>query len=541
MGGALVARRSPMSRLDRRPAQLPLTLRRRAAVPLQQQIVQQVHQLVQRGILAAGARLPSTRALAEQLDVSRNTVAIAYELLIGEGLIEVERYRGASVSRRLPAAFSPGAARPREGASGASGARPLVRPAIPALDLHAGQALAHDFRLGQVDDRLFPAQAFRRSVARQAGARAPSLARYGDPAGLESLRASVADHLRRARGIVCSPERVVIVAGCQEGLNLIARVLLKAGSEVVVENPCYRGAAAVFRSHGARLRFTPVDDEGLVVGALDGARPALAYVTPSHQFPLGCTLSLDRRLQLLDWAARTGAYVVEDDYDSDFRYEGSPLLALEALDARGSVIYLGTFSKSIGAGLRLGYAVFPESLAGAAVAAKSIMNNGHSAFDQAVVAELLSGGAFDQHLRRIRHQYLARRDALLRSIERHFGPCRVDGIEGGMHVAWHLPEHLPCAEPLCALARQHGVGLYGLSAAPVATEGDLPGADWMVFLGYPCLEPERIARAIEVLAAALRGARRPAPPGTLGELVNERERARDRHHLNRTRRANLTR
>jgi GntR family transcriptional regulator / MocR family aminotransferase len=500
-----------MSRLaQQHPTQLPLTLRRRTAIPLQQQIVEQIRQLVLCEVLTPGARIPSTRALAEQLDVSRNTVAIAYELLSAEGLIEVHAAQGTSVSRRLPKAFAPAA----PGCTAASARtserpRPALLARVPALALRAPDGdLLFDFRLGQLDDELFPERPFRQLLARRLEAPLESLARYGDPAGLEALRLAIADHLRRARGIRCSPDRVVVVAGCQEGLNLIARVLLSPGMGVVVENPCYQGAAAVFESHGARLIATPVDEEGLCVSALRDLRAPLAYVTPSHQFPLGFTLSLARRLELLDWASRTGAYVIEDDYDSDFRYEGSPLLALQALDSQGSVIYLGTFSKSIGAGLRLGYAVFPESLAAAAVAAKSIMNNGHPTLDQSVVAEFLASGAFDQHLRRLRHQYLTRRDCLLRQIERHFGPCRVDGIEGGMHVAWRLPEGAPTAQVVRQLALQQRVGLYPLQAAPVHAEGSVPASDSTIFLGYPCLGPERIERALALVAEAVKGSER---------------------------------
>jgi len=487
------------------PTQLPLTLRRRTAVPLQQQIVEQIRQLVLREVLTPGARIPSTRALAEQLDVSRNTVAIAYELLTAEGLIEVHPARGTSVSRRLPKAFAPAPSGVASKARAAERLRPAVPVRMPALALRAPDgALLYDFRLGQVDDALFPERSFRQLFARRLEATLEPLARYGDPAGLEALRVAIADHLRRARGIRCSPDRVVVVAGCQEGLNLIARVLLSPGMDVVVENPCYQGAASVFESHGARLISAPVDEEGVCVAALSDVRATLAYVTPSHQFPLGFTLSLARRLELLDWASRTGAYVIEDDYDSDFRYEGSPLLALQALDSQSSVIYLGTFSKSIGAGLRLGYAVFPESLAAAAVAAKSIMNNGHPMLDQAVVAEFLASGAFDRHLRRLRHQYLSRRDCLLRQIERYFGPCRVDGIEGGMHVAWRLPEGAPTARVVQQLALQQRVGIYSLEAAPVHAEGSVLASDSTVFLGYPCLAPERIERAMAMVAETVK-------------------------------------
>jgi GntR family transcriptional regulator/MocR family aminotransferase len=517
-----------MARSDRRLTQLPLTLRRLDAPPLQQQIVEQIRQLVAKGILLPGTRVPSTRALAEQLGVARNTTTIAYELLVSEGLLEVRSSAGTVVSEALPEVLaSAPLASSRPGSERASSAPPALRTMHQAMRLYErGRPLPFDFRVGQVDESLLPLGPLRAAARRNLEASVALLGRYGDPAGLPVLRAAIADHLRRTRGVRCAVEQIVIVAGAQEGLNLIARLLVRQGSEVVVENPCYEGAAAVFTSHGARLVPARVDERGLLPDELSGVRASLAYVTPSHQFPLGFTLSLTRRLALLDWAAESRAYVIEDDYDSDFRYDGAPLLALSALDTRGSVIYLGTFSKSLGAGLRLGYAVFPEALAPAAVAAKSVMNNGHPAFDQLLVAGLLESGSFEHHLRRLRREYRLRRDCLVHALERHFGPSRVDGGEGGMHVAWHVPEWLPPAPALVEHARQRGVGVYSLERAPVHyvahawgsgaprswlqgptssehREGLDPLAQRLLLFGYPCLSPPRIQSALAALASDL--------------------------------------
>jgi GntR family transcriptional regulator/MocR family aminotransferase len=497
-----------MARSDRL-SQLPLTLRRSADSPLQQQIVEQVRHLVAKGILVPGTRVPSTRALAEQLGVARNTTSIAYELLVSEGVLEAGSSAGTIVSRALPELLTgASASAARVLGNPVAGKRQSARFTQHAMRLYDQEPeLLHDFRVGQVDEALFPLRTFRGLVRNKLEASAALLGHYGDPAGLPVLRAAIADHLRRTRGVRCSVEQIVIVAGCQEGLNLIARLLVGEGSQVVVENPCYEGASSVLSSHGARLLPTAVDDEGLSVEALSTARAVLAYVTPSHQFPLGFTMSLSRRLELLDWAAERGAYVIEDDYDSDFRYEGAPLQALQALDTRGSVIYLGTFSKSIGAGLRLGYAVFPEALARAALAAKSVMNNGHPAFDQVLVAEFLGSGAFERHLSRLRHEYRARRDCLLRELRRHFGECRVDGAEGGMHVAWHSPESLPPAAVLAERARGRGVGVYSLARAPVHYAGLERLAARVLLLGYPCLSQARIQQAIATLASVAATAR----------------------------------
>jgi GntR family transcriptional regulator / MocR family aminotransferase len=485
------------------PPQLPLTIRRHAPAPLQSQIAEQIRQLVAEGILAPATRVPSTRALSEQLGVSRNTVTLAYDLLIAEGILEAESSAGTMVSHRPPAAFVRVATSPQSPGARDLPARPRRPPAFegrgPRLhDARAG-SVAYDFRLGQPDPELFPLSVWRRLVVERLDRADPALVRYGDPAGLWALRLAIARHLRLARGICCEPDQVVIVAGCQEGLNLVARVLVTPGAEAVVENPCYEGAALVLASHGARLLSAPVDDEGICVDRLSTG-PALAYVTPSHQFPLGPTLSLPRRLALLDWAARSGAYVVEDDYDSDFRYEGSPLIALFALDRTSSTIYLGTFSKSIGAGLRLGFAVFPKALAPAAIAAKALLDSGHPWLEQAAAAEFLNSGGFERHLQRIRRRYLMRRDCLLFELDRYFGACRVDGAEGGMHVAWHLPAGSMSARALQRRLAHQGVGVYSLATAPVHVIDPVAASDSIVLLGYPCLTEEHIRSAVERIA-----------------------------------------
>ncbi len=488
------------------PPQLPLTIRRHGLEPLQAQIADQIRQLVDKGILAPSSRVPSTRALSEQLGVSRNTVSLAYDLLIAEGILEVESSAGTMVSRQPPAAFR----RVTTSSRGPGEAEPKAAPRHPVAfrgrgprvhDPLAGR-LVYDFRMGQPDPALFPEAVWHRIVVERLSRAGAALVRYGDPAGLRELRVAIANHLRLARGIRADADQIVVVAGCQEGLNLVARVLVTQGARAVVENPCYEGAALVLSSYGARLIAAPVDDEGLCVDRLP-SEAALAYVTPSHQFPLGPTLSFARRLALLDWAAKSGAYVVEDDYDSDFRYEESPLLALYALDRAEATIYLGTFSKSIGAALRLGYVVFPSALASAAIGAKALLDNGHPWLEQAAVAEFLNSGGFDRHLHRIRRRYLARRDCLLHELRRHFGHCRVDGAEGGMHVAWHLPAGAAPAPALQRRLADDGVGVYSLAAAPVHVVEPVNASDSVLLLGYPCLSEERITSAVERIAKAL--------------------------------------
>jgi GntR family transcriptional regulator / MocR family aminotransferase len=488
------------------PPQLPLAIRRQGPDPLQSQIADQIRQLVDKGILAPSSRVPSTRALSDQLGVSRNTVTLAYDLLIAEGILEVESSAGTMVSRQPPSAFRriAGAA---HGPDDRQGSPPVRRPLAfqgrgPRVHNPLASHLLYDFRMGQPDPALFPMTVWHRLIDEQLSRAGSALVRYGDPAGLRELRGAIADHLRLSRGIQADADQIVIVAGCQEGLNLVARVLVAPGARAVVENPCYEGAALVLSSYGARLAGVPVDDEGLQVDHLP-PDATLAYVTPSHQFPLGPTLSFARRLALLEWAAKTGAYIVEDDYDSDFRYQGSPLLALYALDRAESTIYLGTFSKSLGAALRVGYVVFPPTLAPAAIGAKALLDNGHPWLEQAALAEFLKSGGFERHLHKIRRRYLSRRDCLLHELRRYFGRTRVDGAEGGMHVAWHLPEGAPPAPALQRRLAEDGVGVYSLSAAPVHVVDAVSASDSVLLLGYPCVAEERIRSAVERIGRAL--------------------------------------
>ena len=272
-------------------------------------------------------------------------------------------------------------------------------------------------------------------------------------------------------------------------------------SPVAMENPCYQGAAFLFASYGARLVPIEVDEEGLDVSQLERFSGSLVYVTPSHQFPTGYTMALERRLQLLDWAYRTVSYVIEDDYDSDFRYDGPPLTALAGLDGRGRVLYLGTFSKSIGPGMRLGYVVLPEHLLEQARIVKSLLDNGNPWLEQAVLGDFLREGEFLRHLRRIRSYYLSARDALLESLRENFGKITVSGADAGMHVMWHLPAHLPDALQMQRLALSCSVGLYPLAAAAgYEFEGRRRFGERSLVLGYTALTSAELRDAVARVA-----------------------------------------
>jgi len=502
---------------------LPIYLTRDLNATLQEQIYRQVRDGILTGNLRPGLKLPSSRDMANELSVSRNTVALAFDWLASEGYVESRVGAGTFVAGYLPEAaldakagappLPPRAAsgRAASGRAASGQAAPGRRAPVtftgrmPASVGRDRPRLAYDFWYGRLDRREFPVGTWRRLILENLSRAGANLSDYGHPAGDPELRAAIASHLGATRGITAGPEQILITAGAQDGLSLLCRILVGNGSRVVVEDPCYDSAALLFQSHGACLQPVPIDSEGLMTACLPpGEDIALAYVTPSHQFPTGVTLPLDRRLALLAWAAATGAYVVEDDYDSDFRYDGPPLTALSGLDRDHRVIYLGSFSKSIGAGLRLGYLVLPPELVGPAIAAKSLASYGQPWLDQAVVADFLNTGGHRQHLRRMLKTYRVRRDLLVQSLAAAFGPdIRLTGADAGMHLMWHLPDHLPNAETVAAAAARLDVGVYPLPVIGARSFGRTEVSERGLILGYSSLSPKEISTGIGLLAKAL--------------------------------------
>jgi len=333
--------------------------------------------------------------------------------------------------------------------------------AFPVQELRNAAAgrLHTDFWLGRVDPEVFPVAEWRRILDLKLRFGRTALAEYGDPQGLVALRRAIAGHLGPARGISCTAEEVVITAGSQEALMLIARAAEGEARVFLHEDPGYGGAIHLCALCGFDCRPVPVDRDGLVVAALPEEPGAMLYVTPSHQFPTGVTLSLARRLELLAWAERTDSLIVEDDYDGDFRHDGSPLTALRGIDTTGRVLYVGTFSKSLSPVLRMGYIVGTAAAARTLGRWKQLLTNGPPWHMQAALADFMESGAFARHLRRIRRVYHNRHDALIDAIEAHFPGSEILGRRGGMHVAWHLPDH-GFARRLQKQALTRGIGIY---------------------------------------------------------------------------------
>ena len=490
--------------------QIPLQIDRAEFESLQIQIFGQIRNLILSGLLKPGAAMPGSRPLAEELGVSRNTVLLAYDRLIAEGYLQTRAAKGTFVSNDLPDASIVNRLHDepsRSAVASASRRRPVVfRGRVQRRVTRNRDTVSIDFWGSRPNPDCFPLNAWRRSMLRKLAHAGTSLTEYGDPAGLFEFRQALADFLGPARGFSLQPEQIVIVHGIQEALNIVARLFIERGTLVATENPCSQAAAYTFESYGADLVPVPVDDDGIDVSLLPDQPVSLLYLTPSHQFPTGRTLSFERRVRVLEWALRVGAYIVEDDYDSDFRYDGPPLPALAGLDRHDTVIYLGTFSKSIGPGLRIGYMVLPRALVEPAVTIKSLLDSGHSWLDQAVLAEFIASGDYIRHLRRIRHVYKRRRDRLLEVLHREFGDVTVSGRRGGMHVMWHLHDHFPTAVELEAMARDCGVGIYSLQSGGVYDYGDSPYGERAILLGYSSVPEEKIDEGIQRIAERLRQA-----------------------------------
>ena len=491
---------------------------------LHRQLYGRLREAVLSGWLIAGTRLPSTRALAAELGVSRNTVTGAFLPLLSEGYLEGRVGSGTYVSRSLPEnLLHAGPGNGREGGrrtgGGAEGGEPddarrgRSHPrglsgrgkllAATSTTTVADRGRPHVFRPGVPALDAFPHREWNRLVGLRWRYPQRGLLGYGEPAGHRPLRQAIAAYLGAARAVRCSWEQVVVVSGSQQALDLAARVLLDPGDEAWVEDPGYAGAKkAALAGSGARVVPVPVDEEGLDVAAGEAAAPGarLACVTPSHQYPSGVTMSLERRLALLEWADRTGAWIVEDD--SEYRYSGRPLEALQGLDPTGDVVYVGTFSKVLSPGLRLGYLVVPPDLVDAFVAARELTDRHSPQVEQAVLADFMAEGHFGRHVRRMRSLYAERRAALLESAERELaGRLDVVPAEAGMHLVGLVPEGEDDREA------SRRAAAAGVEAPPLSAFSLAPPRAGGLVLGYAAFGRHEIEEGVRLLRKALIPAR----------------------------------
>jgi GntR family transcriptional regulator / MocR family aminotransferase len=478
--------------------ELLVRLDRSTGEPLRAQLETVVRDAIRAGRLRAGERLPSSRELARALGVSRGLVQECYRQLLAEGYLTSQT---GSATRVADGGDWP--ARPDPVPSAAPGAAPGgtgVSARVPA------PALIADFRVGVPDLSSFPRADWAWAVREACGAVASADLGYGDPRGSAVLRDVLAGYLRRVRAAAADPGRMIVSTGFAQGINLVLRALAsQAGVAVVAfEDPGYGSAATdetvrAVSAMGLRMVHVPVDDEGLVVTALAASGADVVVVTPAHQAPTGVVLTAARRHALADWARRGGGFVIEDDYDSEFRYDKEPVGALQGL-APDRVFLIGTASKALAPAVRLGWVLAPAGLADAVAAEKEMSDRGSCTLDQVALAALLTSGRYDRHLRRMRAVYAARRRALVDAFGRHAPGVRLTGLAAGFHAVARLPAE-PGEAAVIAAARERGVGLHGIAEYRGVPD---PAAAPTLLMGFGNTAERAIEPAIAAIADLLR-------------------------------------
>jgi GntR family transcriptional regulator/MocR family aminotransferase len=478
-----------------------ISIDRKASRPLHQQIYDEYRSAILGGTLRPGQTVPSTRGLASELGVSRIPVLTAYAQLLAEGYFQSRVGSGTTISLALP---SPGILKKSPNAR-VPGRRPITKhSALPgAIKNQPWLRKWGAFGVGQVAFEKFPFHMWNRLVTRHCRLVSAKDLDYGDPMGLKNLRDAIAVYLGTTRGVRCSAEQIMIVSGSQQALDICSRVLLEPGSRVWMEEPGYRFARNLLVLNGCVIVPVPVDHEGLNVAAgvrLDGKARA-ALVTPSHQYPLGVTMSASRRMQLLDWAERSQSWILEDDYDSDYRYESMPISSLQGLDRNSRVVYIGTFSKVVFPSLRLGYIVIPEDLVERFQACRVAMDIGPTTFTQAVMGDFIREGHFSRHIRRMRSLYNERRKALVESLGDEIPGLEITGTQAGMHLCT-IREGIQDRE-IADRAAHANLWLVPLSpsyAGKAVRQGFI--------LGFGSTSVEEMPGAVRKLRAALRDVKR---------------------------------
>jgi len=470
---------------------LPLSLDRSSSVPLQRQLTDQLRAAILDGRLPAGTRLSSTRSLAETAGVSRNVAVAAYDELYAEGYVEGRHGSGTFVTIDLPSL--PKRVRPES-----VGAPRWLQP----LDLETDEAespepASIEFRLGRPYTQLISGDSWRRAWSEVAHDAPPAV--YGHPAGDLRLRQAISDYLGRSRGVACSGDDVVVTSGALQALDLIARATLRTGDTVALEEPGYPSARRVLAARGARTVPISVDEDGMVVDEIPEGRnaPLLAYTTPSHQYPLGARLSIARRLALLDWAEQCDSLIVEDDYDSEFRFDAPPLPALAGLDQAGRVVYVGTFSKILSPALRVGYVVASPRLRERIVHLKRLSDY-HTPWPvQRALASFMEAGDLERHIRKARRHYAEKRRVVTEEFQRVSQVATLRGLEAGLHVFVELDRCVDAAD-VVRMARKRGVGLESVDEHYQGTER-LNG----LLLGYGGLEMGDLLRGTRILVDSI--------------------------------------
>ncbi len=481
-----------------------VTLDASSSVPLYRQLYDSIRTAIVRGQFAAGLKLPGSREMAQEFGVSRNTVVGAFEQLVAEGYLEARTGAGTFVSKKIPDELLYAATNTNYQSRKNEARRDLSKrgktiASTPVNFLPDNRRLRPFVPcLPSMDD--FPFVLWAKLAGHRLRRPVRSLLNYGEAAGFRPLREEIAAYLGAARAVRCEAEQVIVVSGTQQAIDLTARILLDAGDAVWTEDPGHLSSRGAFLASQAELVPVPVDAEGINVAAGKKLAPdaRLVCVTPSHQYPLGVTMSLARRFELLEWASRAGAWILEDDYDSEFRYEGRPLAALQGLDTDHRVIYVGTFSKVLSPALRLGYLVVPPDLVDAFTAGKALLDRHSPMFEQIILADFFAGGHFARHVRRMRNLYAERREIFISAVKNELdGLLSIAPSSAGLHLTGWLADGVDDLAAARAAA-QNDVDCEPLSALCIQ-KINRSG----LVLGYASFNEKEIKIGVGKLATAL--------------------------------------
>jgi len=482
-----------------------LNVDRRTSTPIYRQLYDGLRTAILDGRLRPGQRVPSTRSLAVELSISRIPVISAYEQLQTEGYLEAVVGAGTRVAQAiLDESLSPSTAvRSRTANRGTKALTPRAKSRRAEDLLHIGTPQSWLPRKGAFRMNLpaldqFPSDVWGKLVSRHSRTMRRSIMAYGDAMGYLPLREAISDYLGTVRAVRCDPSQIAITTGSQQGLQLSAQLLLDEGEEICIEEPGYPGARLAFAAAGGRVTSVPVDEEGLSVEHLARSSPRAVYITPSHQYPLGMVMSAGRRMRLLNWAATSGAWIIEDDYDSEYRFGSYPIGSLQGMDADGRVIYLGTFSKVMFPALRLGYVVVPPDLVAAFAAVLDAAGIFASPLFQTVLTEFIQEGHLARHIRRMRMLYMERRKTLVAALHAQFGgTLEILGADAGMHVVALLP---PGVDDVAVSRNAAG---KGIAALPLSACYARPPERGGLVLGYGGATLHQIREGVRQLKASL--------------------------------------
>lgn len=481
---------------------------RSSAEPLYQQIYEGLRQAVKENVLPSEARLPSTRTLSDTLDVSRNTIVEAFDQLRTEGYLTSQVGSGTYVAESLPEQHT--RVRPPTTESNSSLHVSNLQAQVPSLSERADRLMDRSLSLLEdpVDQRAFrpgvpafdafPIETWSKLASRRWRTLPARQLEYGDPAGYPPLREAVAEYLRTARGARCEAEQVIIVSGIQQAFSLAARVFLDPGDEMYVEDPGYPRMRATFAAAGAQVHPVPVDGDGFVVPSSNGASPCMVGITPSHQYPLGVTMSVSRRQEVLEWSSKNDVWILEDDYDSEYRYSGQPIAALQGMANGGRVLYTGTFSKVLFPALRLGYLVVPPNLTDVFTRMRTVSDRCPPRVDQMILADFMNEGHFEQHIRRMRMLYANRQAALLDTIEEHLAPfIDLNPSNAGLHMVGRLPRNVD------DWAVSNRLAEHDIIALPLSFYSERSLERGGLLLGYAPVPEDEIQRTVRRMADIL--------------------------------------